>query len=202
MIMRLPTPADPRRWLRRLSAVFDAMDTAYARAAVAAGFHCTGCEDNCCRTRFHHHTLLEYLALQHALAALAPETRLPVMERAAAVCRHADGGAAGAEGSMCPLNMEGRCGVYALRPMICRLHGIPHELHRPAGEILCGPGCDAFYSQCAQQHPAPIDRTPHYRRLAALEGELRRELGFAGKIRMTVAEMVLSIGGGKMTGTK
>ncbi|MEZ4577213.1 MAG: hypothetical protein R2861_04100 [Desulfobacterales bacterium] len=32
---------------------------------------------------------------------------------------------------MCPLNAGGRCILYSYRPMICRLHGIPHELQHP-----------------------------------------------------------------------
>ncbi len=37
------------------------MDLKYKEAADYYGFDCTGCEDNCCFTRFFHHTLLEYL---------------------------------------------------------------------------------------------------------------------------------------------
>jgi hypothetical protein len=90
---------------------------------------------------------------------------------------------------MCPLNLEGRCIVYAHRPMICRMHGIPHELQRPDGRRIRGPGCEAF--ACSRHDPDDfLDRTPFYRDMAALEGELRRTIRFRAKIRMTVAQMV------------
>jgi hypothetical protein len=37
----------------------------------------------------------------------------------------------------------------------------------------------------------PFDRTPFYRDLAGIEQALRREMPGAGKIKMTVAEMIL-----------
>jgi hypothetical protein len=38
----------------------------------------------------------------------------------------------------------------------------------------------------------PFDRTPFYRDLASIEGALRRDMPGAGKIKMTVAEMILA----------
>ncbi len=195
--MRLPTPGDSRAFMHRLREIFDVLDAAYEGAAALHGFRCSGCEDNCCRSRFHHHTLLECLYLRDGLAAL-PEEALPaLMARAADACRRdadPDTGGGGAPRLMCPLNLAGRCLAYAHRPMICRLHGIPHELRRPGGGVLYGPGCDAFARTWGGKPHAPLDRTPHYRRLAALEGELRQALGFEGRIRMTVARILLEVG--------
>ena len=39
--------------------LFAGMDAAYDAVAQHHGFHCDGCEENCCRTRFYHHTLTE-----------------------------------------------------------------------------------------------------------------------------------------------
>ena len=195
--MNLPTPSDSRLWIQRLRTIFKAMDAAYDRAAAAYGFHCTGCKENCCMTRFHHHTLLEHLLLKDGLTALSARARQAAINRAADVCRQSTVGdpRAAAPRIMCPLNLTDRCLTYAYRPMICRLHGIPHELHRPNGEVLYGPGCEAFSKQCGRQRYVPFDRTTYYRELAALEGELRQASAFADKIRMTVAEMVVAISG-------
>ncbi len=73
--------------------------------------------------------------------------------------------------------------------MICRLHGIPNEFHRPDGQVIHGPGCDTFNKQCHQRSYIPFDRTPFYQEMAALEKALRQRAGFTGKIKMTVAQM-------------
>ena len=38
--------------------LFEQMDRAYDAAARNSGFVCNGCRDNCCLTRFYHHTLV------------------------------------------------------------------------------------------------------------------------------------------------
>jgi hypothetical protein len=53
--------------LDRLTSLFEQMDAAYDAVAGQYGFFCQGCADNCCRTRFHHHTLIEYLYLMEAM---------------------------------------------------------------------------------------------------------------------------------------
>ncbi|HSM88690.1 MAG TPA: hypothetical protein VLT56_01580, partial [Desulfobacterales bacterium] len=50
--------------LKRLVPLYAAMDAAYEAAAAAYRFACMGCEESCCRTRFHHHTLVEYHGLR------------------------------------------------------------------------------------------------------------------------------------------
>jgi Fe-S-cluster containining protein len=195
--MRLPVPPNSPSYLERLENIFAAMDSAYDQAAAAYGFRCTGCEDNCCMTRFTHHTLLEYLSLHHGVAALSEEIRQSVRARAEEVCRRT--AAAERQGDrlreMCPLNLEGLCIVYPHRPMICRMHGIPNTLHRPDGQVVTGPGCDEFSARCAKKSAVVFDRTPFYRRVAELEGELRRRTGFTAKIRMSVAQMVVEVCG-------
>ena len=93
---------------------------------------------------------------------------------------------------MCPLNERGRCALYDHRPMICRLHGIPHGLRRPDGRLLTGPGCDDYYAQCGNSDPAHLDRTPLYTVMADLECRIRAQLGFSRKIKLTVAEMIIN----------
>jgi hypothetical protein len=79
--------------------------------------------------------------------------------------------------------------------MICRLHGIAHELRRPDGASRRSPGCDAFTDQTRGKAYIPFDRTPLYMEMAALEREFRTALGENRKLRMTVAEMIRSFDG-------
>ncbi len=176
----------------RLQALYARMDRAYQAAARCYGFDCQGCDESCCRTRFDHHTLLEYLYLREGLARLAPEVQAAVRRRAAEVC--CETAALERQGLpirvMCPLNQDGRCRLYAFRPMICRLHGIPHELRPPGRPVSYGPGCPLFSKRHARQAYVAFDRSPLYARMARLEQEIRRSLGFGARLKMTVAEML------------
>jgi hypothetical protein len=182
-------PAEAEIFLERLRSLFGTMDEAYRLAASSHGFVCNGCEDSCCRTRFHHHTLLEYLYLREGFRQLPAGHQVEVRARAAAFERASPAG--GPERPMCPLNLQGRCLAYAHRPMICRLHGIPHELTLPGRPPQQGPGCDAFNRSCGRNPGPALDRTPLYAELARLESEFRKALGLPYRIRMTVAEMLL-----------
>ena len=179
--------------IERLTEIYSAMDNAYHRAADAYGFVCDGCRDNCCRTRFHHHTLIEYLYMIEGFDTLTPEKQNEVKARALTVADETASAvnSGSAVRTMCPLNFDERCILYPYRPMICRLHGIPHELHKPGQNPVYGPGCETFDRRCGPKGYYKFDRTPFYRDLAMLEQKARQTLGFAGKIRMTVAEMIL-----------
>ncbi len=183
--------------LDKLAEIFSEMDLAYAIVAEGYGFVCNGCNENCCQTRFYHHTLLEYLYLMEGMHTLEEETAREVRNDATVVNdRMADADKKGLSiRIMCPLNNDGRCLTYPYRPMICRLHGIPHELRRPDGRITKNPGCDAFFDQCrslGKTDYIPFDRTPFYRQMAILENELRRCVGYTDKIKRTVAQMILT----------
>jgi Fe-S-cluster containining protein len=185
----------PPAVLERLCALFERIDAAYAQTAGQCNFECRGCDESCCRTRFYHHTLLEMAYLKEGLAVLPAAERDAVVEGARAQIdqmRHceADGKSPRA---MCPLNVEGRCRLYPQRPMICRLHGVAHRLRRGDGTFQQAPGCHRFAQQCPDPGPALLDRTPHYQQMAALEQSLRRTLYFEGRIKFTVAEMVLML---------
>ncbi len=184
--------------LKRLETLFGEMSQAYTAVAGQYGFACNGCADNCCLTRFYHHTLLEYLYLVKGLRSLEADARRTIYEKALVVSADMDD--ADRHGKalriMCPLNRNDRCTLYAYRPMICRLHGIPHELQRPGGEPIRNPGCNAFFDQSRQRgrtNYIRFDRTPFYRQMAALEQELRRKTGYSDKIKLTIAHMLVSI---------
>ncbi|MFP4030261.1 MAG: YkgJ family cysteine cluster protein [Desulfococcaceae bacterium] len=176
--------------LDRLRSLFAEMDRAWDRSADAAGFTCEGCADNCCRARFYHHTWAEFMLLREAFRALPPEEKAAALRKAEAVSRTQEAG----DRVMCPLNVEGRCRVYAGRPMICRLHGIPSAFRRPDGTAVHSPGCEDYHRRVPESAAVPMDRTRHYRALARLEGELKSALGRRDRIRMTVAEMVVAFG--------
>jgi len=194
-----PLNTDPAPFFTRLQRLYDAMDRGYARAADYYGFSCEGCRDNCCRTRFHHHTYLEYLFILQGVASLAGEARRQVHSRAVQTCRNFD--RADAQGlpvrEMCPLNVDGRCILYPYRPMICRLHGIPHQLRRPDQQTILGPGCSTFKQRCGDKPYLPFDRTPFYLDMARLENEFKQAAALTGRIKMTIARMIAQSAGNK-----
>ncbi len=176
----------------RLQALFQQMDQAYDAVASQYGFACQGCEENCCLTRFYHHTFLELCYIREGMETLEPETRQAVRKRAQAVCAAYET-ADKTDPSpriMCPLNRAGRCILYAYRPMICRLHGIAHELKRPGHSPQYSPGCDRFAEQTRGRAYIPFDRTPFYRQMAELERAFRQQSGLSDRIRLTVAGII------------
>jgi Fe-S-cluster containining protein len=178
----------------RLQDIFAAMDRQYTVAAKYYGFHCNGCEDNCCRTRFYHHTYLEYLYIHAGLNKLDHQRQRDIQSRAAVVCREtvkADEKVMSAR-LMCPLNSDELCTLYTYRPMICRLHGVSHELRKPGQNVIRGPGCGMFDLRCSNQSYLKFDRTPFYFEMAKLESELKQAVGLSGRVKMTIAEMIIA----------
>ena len=177
----------------RLKQIYTAMDQAYKTAAGHYGFACAGCQDNCCRTRFYHHTAIEHIYMIEGLNTVTLKKQNEVKSRALRVVDETV--RADANGKvvrlMCPLNFDERCILYPYRPMICRLHGIPHELQKPGQTPVQVPGCDTFDQQCGSRSYFKFDRTPFYREMAFLEQEVKQTLGFTGKLKITIAEMIL-----------
>jgi Fe-S-cluster containining protein len=170
------------------------MDHEYETIAERYGFVCRGCEDNCCRTRFYHHTFIEYHYIREGFETLSEEQQQKIGQTASTVDQiHAIAGRKELSAKeMCPLNLNGRCIIYSYRPMICRLHGIPHELHRPGKAVQNHPGCNPFYEQCRQASYIRFDRTPFYIEMSTLERELKSAIGISERIKMTVAQMLLT----------
>ena len=186
----------------RLQAIFAKMDRNYEKAAEHYGFKCHGCEDNCCLTRFYHHTYLEFIFIHRGFINLDSTDQLAVWAKAKEVCRQT--ALADQKGRpvrlMCPLNNDGRCLLYHHRPMICRLHGIPHELHKPGQPPFQGPGCGAFDERCSTKTYFKFDRTPFYFEMARLENEFKQVVGLSQRIKLTIAEMVMECGSGNAEG--
>ena len=140
--MTHPTDAP---FFKRLETLYARMDEAWETAATHYGFVCRGCPENCCETEFYHHTHIEQNYLISGMATLAPATVEAIQAKAVTVCE----ARAAAEPTreplrvMCPLNSNSLCRLYTFRPMICRLHGIPHELTKPGATPVQQPGCRA-----------------------------------------------------------
>lgn len=190
--MTAPDPVMTTDDFPSLIRVYKRMDEAYDRVAAQYGFHCTGCTDNCCTSLFFHHTFIEKAFLLHGFQQMAARRRQEIQTRAAGYVDQtfADGPAGRSLKLMCPLNMDGRCSLYAFRPMICRLHGLPHELHPPGRQTVRGPGCDAGRFDAGRY--IPFDRTPFYMDLAAREQQFKHRHHLTGRPRLTIAQMLLN----------
>jgi Fe-S-cluster containining protein len=109
--MPSPTPED------RLVDLFAKVDAFFAKTAASfpgpAGVTChAGCDD-CCQRRFSV-TPLEAQAIALAVRAMPP------LEREAL-----RGAVAASSGPACVALVGGRCAFYAVRPIVCRTHGLP-----------------------------------------------------------------------------
>lgn len=172
--------------------LYKRMDAAYDRVADRYNFQCTGCTDNCCTSLFFHHTFIEKAFLVQGFLQMDPIRKQEVRSRAADYVSQtfADGHEGRSLKLMCPLNLQGRCTLYSFRPMICRLHGLPHELHPPGRQTIKGPGCDA--GQFDANPYIPFDRTPFYMDLAAREQQFKNQHNLTGRPRLTIAQMLLN----------
>ncbi|MCP4748418.1 MAG: hypothetical protein GY874_20135 [Desulfobacteraceae bacterium] len=183
-------------FFNRLAQVYAQMDQAYHAAAAGSGFDCAGCKDNCCLTRFYHHTYIECLYFKNGLDHLPDQIRQQIAHRSHQACKQmqTQDQQQGCipKRIMCPLNVHGRCELYEFRPLICRLHGIPHVLRRPDGVIQTGSGCHEFHRRCGDADQIRLDRTPHYRSMSKLEQQVRMSLGVNQKLKLTVAQIVIS----------
>lgn len=179
----------------RLADLYSRMEDAYRAVAARAGLSCADCGQNCCTSFFQHHTHIEWAFLWRGLNGLPEARRKTLRERAQSYVAEARAALAGGglPTTMCPLNDDGLCTLYAHRLMICRMHGTRNSLAMPGGRIRTFSGC---YRYVALQRDAGdelcLDRTPFYRELAALEMEFcRRAAAAPPKVDMTLAEMIV-----------
>ncbi|MBU1003744.1 MAG: hypothetical protein KKE73_14620 [Proteobacteria bacterium] len=182
---------NPTGVFRRLEALYARMQQAYDSTVADTGFSCQDCENNCCTSYFQHHTYVEWTFLFKGLDTLAPDKREAYMLRAQDYQRQAQAALLKGErpSAMCPLNDDGLCGLYRHRLMICRLHGVPHQLAGRMGQVTDYPGCFRFPQGTSV---TPLDRTPLYRDLARLEMDfLGPRLAQLPKVNLTLAEMMV-----------
>ncbi len=179
---------------RRLAAIYDTMAAAYAKAA-PAGFTCEGCTRNCCTSYFQHHTYVEWFYVWEGLNALPEAQRMEYVARAQENVRlcHEAKERGEIPKVMCPVNNDGKCGLYMHRLMICRLYGVPNMLIGRSG-LSKFPGCPIAMELIPDINHTPlVDRTPLYRELAQLEmdslGSRRSQLP---KVDLTLSEMIVA----------
>lgn len=171
------------------------MDKAWNQVAQQYGFQCNGCEDNCCLSLFFHHTHAEASFLEFGLQTLPSKDQKHVLTLSRNYCRQTFSEGAknqnppASQKIPCPLLKTDRCSLYNFRPMICRLHGLPHELHKPGLDVIKGPGCDA--GKFDSRTYISFDRTPFYKQMAAIEMNFRQLTGKTGKIKKTIAQILV-----------
>jgi len=190
-------------FIEKIRTLYSSMDRSCAEAAAHYGFECSGCDDNCCEERFYHYTLAEHIYLMDGVGYLEEEMRREIFARAEEVIQiyrlHDSKGII--RRVMCPLNFDGLCLLYEYRPMICRLHGIPHIIKKPEQPEQKGPGCHKFNEVVMPDKISSFefDRTGFYSEMASIEIELRKTLNFRGRYKKTVAGMIMDISEGRMT---
>ena len=174
------------------------MDKAFDKAASHYGFQCNGCEDNCCKSFFYHHTFIEKDFLLSKANDFAHDKKVALKKSAELYLNSVFSENNKKEKRpLCPLNKEGLCILYNQRPMICRLHGIPHHLNIPGREIQENPGCDAGTSFFNATTYYSFDRIPYYKEMTEIEIEYRETFSKSnvksGKIKQTIAHMLLDL---------
>lgn len=186
----------PAQAFRKLAHLYTEMQDLYQRHATALGLTCDGCTQNCCTSYFQHHTYIEWAYLIHGLHTLPEAERALYTERAQAYVHQAthDLSSGQRPAIMCPVNNDGRCGMYQHRLMICRLHGVPNRLRYPNGRILDFPGCYRSQELCADQlEISVLDRTVLYTRLMELEMQFvgPNRIRSLPRVDQTLAEMIV-----------
>ncbi|MBU1195674.1 MAG: hypothetical protein KKE62_08595 [Proteobacteria bacterium] len=175
-----------------LARFYQQMDKQWDITAAEYHFECTGCKDNCCTALFFHHSYIEKAYFLKGFQTLAADVQKKILDRAHDYCNKTFRPDAPAKSLkiMCPANDEGKCLLYHYRPMICRLHGLPHEVIRPGSEPVMGKGCPAGgFDRFPYKK---FDRTPFYQQMARLEIEFRQASGMSGKIKQSIAQILMS----------
>lgn len=175
-----------------LLALYNLMDHSWDTIAAGYDFQCNGCKDNCCNALFFHHTHIEQAYFIHGFHLLDQDKKEMVLDRAKNYCQKTFIPDAEIKSLkiMCPANEKNRCLLYPYRPMICRLHGLPHELVKPGSNPVRGLGCHAGLFDSKPY--IKFDRTPFYKHMAQIEMAFRQDTNKSGKIKQTVAQMLVS----------
>lgn len=184
--------------VHRLADLYALMDRAYTAAADKVGFACQGCDGAaCCTVDVPVYTFTEMHYLRRGFSSLDEGRRRIVLDRCRIMLEAKSTNPTGDayRGAVCALSFDGLCGLYAYRPMICRLAGIPHFFVRPDGSTRESGGCHRYEREILPFHPATrIDRTQFYRVMGEIEIDAVKALG-ARTAPRTIAE-VLAAGPG------
>lgn len=186
----------PTQAFRKLGALYTQMQDSYSQYAQLLGLTCQDCTDNCCTSYFQHHTYIEWAYLFQGLKTLPAAQQASYEQRAKTYVRTVDDLLAQGQrpSIMCPLNDDGRCGLYSHRLMICRLHGVPNSLQYPNGQKQEFPGCYRSQELCSSLEQIPVlDRTPLYTRLMELEIQFvgPKKIRTLPRVDLTLAQMIV-----------
>ena len=175
----------------RLVELYHRMDDAYSAVAEKVGLTCEGCDGvTCCTVDLTLHTFMEMHYLRRGFNSLAHAEQAAILERSRTIvkAKQEDSWGAAYRESVCALNRQGACMLYAHRPMICRLAGLPHFFVRPGARQILSGGCTTFQNKIDTLHPdLKIDRTDFYRDMATIEMEISLDRGQRTSPR-TIAE--------------
>ncbi len=181
--------------ITKLAELYDEIQIAYDKTAELLDFSCQGCPDNCCNSYFLHHTYIEWVYLRMGLAGLSQEKQYEYMSRAEEYEKStAIKDAEHRPLIMCPLNDDGRCGLYHHRLLICRLHGVPSSMTFPNGQRRSFPGCFRCQEITAKlPNVTAMDRTLFFNKMLNLEREfIGDDLAAMPKVKMTLAQMIIT----------
>ncbi len=183
-----------KEYFEKLNMLYIKMDNAYDEAASHYGFECNGCEDNCCKSFFYHHTYIEKDYLLSKAKDFSHDQRVSLKKSAGLYLDEISQGSIEKKNKpVCPLNSNSKCILYNQRPMICRLHGIPHHLKIPGREIQKSPGCNAGSPLFNLTTYYSFDRIPFYKKMAEIEKEYKNSISKTSKIKQTIAHMLLDL---------
>ena len=177
---------------KTLKTLYTEMDMAWNNIAKGYDFLCNGCEENCCYSLFYHHTYIEKAYLIHGFKMLDKEKKKNVLDVADNFIKNTfmPNFKINTKKTICPINENGRCLLYQYRPMICRLHGLPHELARPGSKPIINPGCNAGLFD--DKPYIQFSRTLFYQQMAQIEIQFRQDFNKTSKIKQTIAQMLIS----------
>ena len=174
-----PQASDPRQLFAELVAKVDAH---FARVVARYG-EAMSCRSGCaeCCTRFSV-TLVEAAVVGECLAALSAAERAELAAAAAA-----------AVGDACAaLDGDGRCRIYAARPLVCRSHGAPIRLGAAPTEVDV---CRLNFTEldlAAIDGDCVIDQNTLSTVLAAIDSSFADQCGAQRGERIDLADLLIN----------
>jgi len=181
-------------FFNQLTTLYTEMDNTWDRIADTYSFQCNGCKDNCCKSLFFHYTQIEKDYLRYGFSNLKKSEQDRIKDLSKLFYeqtfeKNAQKNDIVSQKIFCPLNLDDMCQLYKYRPMICRLHGLPHEFEKPGVEPQISPGCRE--GKFDEKDYVQFDRTLFYQKMAQIEISYRQYLNNYSKIRKTVAQILL-----------
>jgi len=179
-------------FLDELTSVYHTLDKQYKEVADFYGLECSQCVDNCCQSPFFVNSLIEHFYLMEGLHKLTEVQKAEIFQKANSY-NSAYSKTSRAEINFrrfCPLNKDGKCVLYEFRPMMCRVYGVPGLMRSPRGQVIEFAGCKGF-EVLKKEISRRFDRTEFYKRVAELEGRLRKKLVYYQKYKKTIAQAII-----------